>query len=636
MNVLNCFYFCVFVFLYTLSVSSLTTSNSCGTKTSMKLDYGIECNVSSDCWTTNYCNRSRCACPPGLYFDTCAGSCVKKNGFIINSMEIPLDTSYNMTISGKPNSYIVLVITEADFLRNCTENYVTVSETTNLLLLNKVCQSNIFTPLYVASRTNLITITYKSANSGFRGFKGLYYISESENNLTDTSGYIVSPGYPPIMYTGSSTFPRTTWLITAKTGYYITLSLQVVNLTNNDALYVYDGPNTTSSLLVNLTHVTNETYTSTFNTLFLQLNSSSYIPGGFAASYATQGQSHGHICNSTHVCSDDLVCNEGLCECNTSYYFDNTTKTCKNRLSFGGNCSFSVSDMCLSNLTCTTDRFGTDRCLCPDNMYEYLGSCYPDLELRVSVSGKFFANVVYLSWTTLSRNPDVTYIVSWMSSQNEAGHGNLSTSLSEVYISRLSPQQNYTFTVTSVLTSDSFYNSKYMHTTFTALTESLYFCTENNQCGASMICINQTCVSTSEATKDGMDTLQNALIAIAVIGWVATIGVVVAVIIVCLRKKDARTSLTRDSGLDKNPDGSGLKKDTGLSKKSSGAIDNNYNSVPMHLNQATQNTAEDTYVNNTILLNNLAVHTDTSVEPDTNTYEAMTNVRETDEIYLNK
>ncbi|KAK0052648.1 cubilin-like isoform X1, partial [Biomphalaria pfeifferi] len=446
---------------------------------------------------------------------------------------------------------------------------------------------NTSSALYFASRKNVISINYKLTDSGYRDFRGSYSVRGYNTVLTDTSGYIMNPGYP-YEYLENCYY---TWHISAKSGHLVSLSLLYLDLeTNYDRLIVYDGPNTFSSRIYDYSGYNNGTkkdLTSTSNNMFIVFTSDLSNSGhGFLALFVTQGQEYGNVCNSTHKCSDDLDCLGGVCSCNMSLRYDITTRHCTEPLLHGAMCVPSINNMCATGFTCLTDRMNTTRCLCSSNQYEKLGSCYWDSDLKATVSSKSFPSAIYLNWTTMSERCDLTYTVAWESSWLSSDSGHVTSSLKGVYVTGLTPQQNYTFTITSVLPSDSFYDSKSIQTTYIVSTDGLTECKNNSQC-------NDTNISLA-SVADKEDTIKIVLIVVAAVGWFVALTALVTVIIVCLRTKQNKGSQAIEETKKQRNEEAVLALNDILSKQSSTATKNEYN--PM--SESTQALTEDEiYIN---------------------------------------
>ncbi|XP_055889426.1 uncharacterized protein LOC106050622 isoform X1 [Biomphalaria glabrata] len=618
----------LFVINNIFKVSGSGTENVCVNNETGKLVFGMDCTSSTQC-ITEYCYNTKCACPTGKSYDACNARCTTENEYTISFDDMPPGSLYNWTFTAPMYTYVTLVLCYIDLNpSNCQNNYVYVTDNINNVIASEyICLKNTSSALYFASRKNVISINYKLTDSGYRGFRGSYSVRDNNTVLTDTSGYIMNPGYP-YGYLENCYY---TWHISAKSGHFVSLSLLYLDLeTNYDRLIVYDGPNTFSSPIYNYSGYNNGTQknlTSTSNNMFIVFTSdSSYSGHGFFALFVTLGQAYGHVCNSTHRCSDDLDCLGGICSCNVSFYYDITTGHCTKPLLHGAMCVPSINNMCATDFTCSTDRMNTTRCLCSSDQYEKLGTCYWDSDLKATVSSKTFPSVIYLNWTTMSERSDLTYIVTWESSWLSSDSGHVTSSLKEVYVTGLTPQQNYTFTITSVLPSDSFYDSKSIQTTYIVSTEldGLTECKNTSQCNDTISCGNGTSISSNIASnisqasvagnsQDKEDTIQIVLIVVAAVGWFVALTALVTVIIVCLRTKQNKGSQAiEETNKERNKE-SVMSLNDILSKQSSAATKNEYK--PM--SESTQALTEDAiYINGreVHLKKQPVLHLDTSRE----------------------
>uniref|UniRef100_A0A2C9L0S9 CUB domain-containing protein n=1 Tax=Biomphalaria glabrata TaxID=6526 RepID=A0A2C9L0S9_BIOGL len=545
MRIIKCTLCLLFVVFNSAKVSVTGADNVCANNTTGKLEFGMDCTTNTQC-TTDLCRYTRCSCPVGTSYDSCSAKCTPRNEYMISSLDLPIGNHYDWTFIGPVGSYVTLVLYDVDFnTNNCQNNFIHVTSMYDTFLIN-FCAKNDTTVRYFASRNNVMGFTYRLTDSGYRGFRGMYFMQSNHNILTNSSGYIISPGFP----NGCFDHLNITWHISAKAGHFVSLRLlEINNPEMYDLVYVFDGPSILSKQIFNFTgtNFTRRNLTSTTNNMLIMFRSYiSYSGAGVLALYTIQGQAYGHVCNTTDECSDDLVCLGQVCSCRVDFFYDVTTKQCKKTFPHGAVCVPSISNMCAVGLTCLTDRNNISRCLCTSHQYESLGSCYTDSELTTSVSSKSFPNVIYLSWTTLSRRSDLTYFVSWVSSSDS---GQTTSRLKEVYVSGLTPHESYIFTITSVLPSDSFYNIKIMYTTYIAATDELPECKNTSQwkdassdyngtsISSNLSCANSSLSALAGNKEDKEDTIKIVLIVVAALGWLVALTALVTMTINCLRNK---------------------------------------------------------------------------------------------------
>ncbi|KAH9492295.1 hypothetical protein Btru_024610 [Bulinus truncatus] len=542
--------------------SILVAQDLCSPESTNKLNYGAQCNGSSEC-RTGVCSWSRCSCSSNSFYDDYSTSCVPKCGSNLYSDGLIASPAYLYSqdstcywdINGSFRTYVTLVVDDIDmYLFNCNSNYLTVTDSNNYMLVNKVCYRNYTTPNIVASSDYYMRINYVTSYSGYRGFRGKFYIRSYVTSLSELSGYIASPGFP-VKYPNSSNY---TWLISGKPGHVVTLSILSIDTEcTYDIVSVYDGPSIHSPLLVSpcRSSVTRNITSSTSQMVINFRTDGSVQYTGFSALYVTHGRPYNQSCNDTGQCADNFTCIDSQCGCRIDQYYDADNKTCLNDVGHGVQCSVSVSGMCASYLNCTTDQSGMGRCLCPGGHYEYQENCFSDSELSVTIATETVIQTtsIYLKWTTVTRRSDVYYTITWVAVGNSTDRGYNVTYTSDTYMTNLKSATEYEMTITAILPSDNLYSSKYINSTFRIETRRPYGygCSGNIQCDVRLNCIGGKCIclqnqyfqnSTSTCmtnvdespvskTPDGSN-VQMTLIGLTCAGWVTS---VVAMVIICVQ-----------------------------------------------------------------------------------------------------
>ncbi|KAI8792423.1 prion-(Q/N-rich) domain-bearing protein 25, partial [Biomphalaria glabrata] len=320
-----------------------------------KAAYGSSCSDSSQC-LTEYCFNSTCSCPDNSFLDSKSGLCAQKSGDIqakngdcgyIISTNIPFISLVQWNINGEYGTYVTLVILEVNMDPSwCSYSYLEVYEG-SLSLRSSICALNDSTAKYQASKSNSLTVKYRGTTEGYKGFRAVYYIRNYAAVLTEPTGYISSPGYP-VSY---DIYSQYSWLITAKPGQIITLSSDGF-IYNDDYVKVYNGQNEYSSQLRNFTSQwSNQSVTSTSNSVFVKFTTSYvWTYTGFSASYQVYVL-YGNFCGLSDKCAQGMTCIGGICTCSDQSYYDQTRKTCQNRVPYGSVCNY--QDICAKSLSCS-------------------------------------------------------------------------------------------------------------------------------------------------------------------------------------------------------------------------------------------------------------------------------------------
>uniref|UniRef100_A0A2C9KTR8 Uncharacterized protein n=1 Tax=Biomphalaria glabrata TaxID=6526 RepID=A0A2C9KTR8_BIOGL len=89
----------------------------------------------------------------------------------------------------------------------------------------------------------------------------------------------------------------------------------------------------------------------------------------------------------------------------------------------------------------------------------------------------------------------VTFNVSWTSQVNLTDRGYNMTSSRDVYVAPLTPAREYTFTITTILQADNYYQAKQSQRSFYVATRRPfdYVCYSNSQCDERLECVNGKC-----------------------------------------------------------------------------------------------------------------------------------------------
>ncbi|XP_055889532.1 prion-like-(Q/N-rich) domain-bearing protein 25 isoform X2 [Biomphalaria glabrata] len=250
---------------------------------------------------------------------------------------------------------------------------------------------------------------------------------------------------------------------------------------------------------------------------------------------------YGNICNSTEQCVADLACNDATCDCLTSYYYDQTYSICRLRLSYGNvcistsqclqdfvctenscNCSSnsyynnltcvatqwvattialthkhshtficSTSEDCTSPYVCRSERIITKKCLCPSDMYFITSNCLNQSTVQAVVSSSSIVKTdsILLKWTTQIRISNFSFTVEW------EGH-NVATNASELYIDGLSPGHVYSFTITTNIPADDYYNNKSIQSNVSMVTKQVpgSECSNYYECSDETSCVSGYCI----------------------------------------------------------------------------------------------------------------------------------------------
>uniref|UniRef100_A0A2C9KFS1 CUB domain-containing protein n=1 Tax=Biomphalaria glabrata TaxID=6526 RepID=A0A2C9KFS1_BIOGL len=364
--------FChIFVFII-LSIFTIKHSDGytrCINPDSTKTAYGASCTSNSQC-LTEYCNSNSriCSCPFDSFKDTISGLCVKNSGPIFSPAgecgvlaspsSVSQGTLVTWRIYGEPRTYITIVVMVVDMYStaSCSTNYLEILEG-SVSLLPKTCYPSNSTRYY-ASKSNSLTVSYLKASSTYTGFRAIYYTRSMSSELSETFGYIVSPGYP-LDYNNNLNY---TWLISAEKGHLINFSFRVDTEMNFDYLRVFDGIYYSSPSLITISGSVSQRYViSTANYMLIQFTTDHSISRtGFGATYEVNDVGYGKQCNIT--CLGGMTCSNTHCECESNQYYNHINMLCLSRVFFGHSCQ--RSEECIQGLVCRDSL-----CVCTTSQY---------------------------------------------------------------------------------------------------------------------------------------------------------------------------------------------------------------------------------------------------------------------------
>ncbi|XP_055889588.1 uncharacterized protein LOC106073034 isoform X2 [Biomphalaria glabrata] len=367
--------FCI-VFLWTfLSIYMIKHTQAytrCTKPDTRKTAYRYSCTQSSQC-LTEYCDPylGLCSCPSGSFIDSISGLCVQNSGsihtlagecgYLTSPSSVSTGSLVTWSIRGENGTYTTIIVLEINMNpTSCSTNYLEILENSSTLL-SKTCDGSYNMPRFHASKSNnTLTVSYRKASSGYRGFRAIYYTRRDYSELNETMGYIVSPGYP-VSYT---TRLNNTWLIATEPGHIIKTTFLVDTENTRDYVRVYDGRYLFSSTLTTLTgSVSLRTVTSTANYMLIQFTTDySVNRAGFRATYEVYDLGYGNRCSSISLCTPGLTCLDGHCACPTTQYYNPINGFCLSRVSFRNPCP--LSEECLQGLVCRESV-----CLCLTTQY---------------------------------------------------------------------------------------------------------------------------------------------------------------------------------------------------------------------------------------------------------------------------
>ncbi|XP_059509055.1 deleted in malignant brain tumors 1 protein-like [Stegostoma tigrinum] len=228
---------------------------------------------------------------------TCGGYLDAANG-TISSPNYPYNYPDNAAcvwyIRRNVNQRIVLVFTEIqlEVTSSCSYDYIEVYDgpSTHSDLLSKFCQGS---HLRFVSSYNSMTIYFRTDSSVTRrGFTANYYTLDNDDGscggyLEAVYGSITSPNYP--FFYGDN--EQCIWYIRGDSDQRIKLKFTYVDLevSSNcryDYIAIYDGPSTNSTLVAKFCSGSDQTFTSTSNSMTVYFKTDSSVTRqGFSANY---------------------------------------------------------------------------------------------------------------------------------------------------------------------------------------------------------------------------------------------------------------------------------------------------------------------------------------------------------------
>ncbi|CAL1544199.1 unnamed protein product, partial [Lymnaea stagnalis] len=248
-----------------------------------------------------------------------------------------------------------------EYASSCQYDYVQVYDgpSNSSRSLYKMCSTS-YPPVIMSSTPYLHIVFHTDHFYEYTGFAASYQVNDCNFTLANTSGYIVSPGFP-------AQYPDNlycTWTIIAPTDRFIFLSVSSFELENNcavDYLKIYDGRYSTAPLLGTFCDTAPPKIISTTNSMLLVFKTGGSINyRGFNGTFTTdEGRPYNFKCNTTSQCHEHLVCVAERCGCSSGYYFNSRTYLCNTALSHGATCDSHIPNMCSgSSLECKSDEYG--------------------------------------------------------------------------------------------------------------------------------------------------------------------------------------------------------------------------------------------------------------------------------------
>ncbi|XP_059158440.1 cubilin-like [Physella acuta] len=218
----------------------------------------------------------------------------ESKGFI-SSPGYPLgylnDMSYNWTIQGDANTYIVLNFSTFEF-ESCSFDYVLIydgSYDTSPLLF-KVCDTS--APKLIISTSNSMYIVFKTDYSVTKsGFYASFSSVGPSTTLSASAGYIASPGFPQYFLRNKVY----SWTIQGSYRTFVVLNITILNLSDSptscsDRIQIYDGQSTSSVSLGRYCYSSSPVYVvSSSNYMHVVFRTYNTITNkGFYSNYFTQ------------------------------------------------------------------------------------------------------------------------------------------------------------------------------------------------------------------------------------------------------------------------------------------------------------------------------------------------------------
>ncbi|KAH9492294.1 hypothetical protein Btru_024605, partial [Bulinus truncatus] len=401
----------------------------CTQITSTLLKYGLKCTLGSQC-ATNYCTKGLCVCPPNRKYNGCTSSCLPKCNSTVTSPSTGRIAGHqypnninpyycSWTIRGGSNSYVVFSLTDLDLCptTGCKTDFIEVSDVETSTQLYRSCNMNDTRLQLFASISRTLKIVVQQGYTDYRSFGGMYRIFDYNSTLSESYGYIASPGFPHL-YPRASRF---TWTIPGK---FITLRFLNVSLeTCCDKINIHRGSNDKAPVLAAVISV--------------------------GSVFTTRGTAM-HIIFS----SDGRFESTGF-----SAEFYHT------ELEHGATCNIAISGMCkFLNFTCRHSRKGETLCLCGTGKYFINGRCLD------SVSFGYKVGTDVVNFTAPSDIKNLNYSLLW-SAPGEFGQRYNDHILGRSFsVTGLTPGQKYTFQMKTYLPADNFYEERFITSFVSAVT----------------------------------------------------------------------------------------------------------------------------------------------------------------------
>ncbi|KAK6987121.1 CUB and zona pellucida-like domain-containing protein 1, partial [Biomphalaria glabrata] len=176
---------------------------------------------------------------------------------------------------------------------------------------------------------------------------------------------------------------------------------------------------------------------------------------------------YGYDCNATKECQDSLSCTGGRrCKCLTGQYYHTNNRSCYSFKLYGMQCDATIRDMCKNpDFVCTSDAHGLSRCLCSFNTFYDGFTCSQNLVSEMELSINQVNLTFHKAFGLRSFN------LSWSATGNSHDYGSQFINGNLISIQKLTPGQQYIFTVATSLTSESEYeNNKTLQSRFSLVT----------------------------------------------------------------------------------------------------------------------------------------------------------------------
>ncbi|KAK0040315.1 bone morphogenetic protein 1 [Biomphalaria pfeifferi] len=181
-----------------------------------------------------------------------------------------------------------------------------------------------------------------------------------------------------------------------------------------------------------------------------------------------------HQCNDTRQCQESLTCVQGHCECLESETYDVIKAACIRRLFHGEECSLQLENICLNpEIVCRHDFENTSRCLCKENSIFNGYTCSSDdiAKIQTMVTPYKGCNEVDLVWMPAHVFSNISYQLTWFKSSAADGDRiQMTTTNTSARLTRLSPGEEYTVQICTVLAQYNFYPEIYVCMDFTVVT----------------------------------------------------------------------------------------------------------------------------------------------------------------------